>query len=377
MQKISIAFIIPVLCGGGAERVIVELAGAFAAQGHAVSLITFKGGAEDAYAVGPGVSRLFIEDAGPVEARGDADWELENVRQLRGALRASGCEVAVSFLARMNMRTLLAARGTGIPVIVSERVDPRRMPLLEAEEILRRDLYPEAATLVVQTERIAGEWGEAVAPRKRIAVIPNMLRRLPLSRQAPPFPQPYVAAAGRLTAQKGFDLLVDAFADVAAQIPGLRLVVAGEGEDREKLLRRARDKGIAGLVHFPGFLSNPGPLFSHARMVVLSSRFEGFPNVLLEAMALGRPVVATDCPTGPREIIRHGEDGLLVENGNARALGQAMLELGRSARMRSRMGKAAALNARRFSPEAVFKCWSALVEAVLQGRDAGDTRLAL
>ena len=143
------------------------------------------------------------------------------------------------------------------------------------------------------------------------------------------------------------------------------------------LVRRARDKGVAELVHFPGFLRNPGPLFSHARMVVLSSRFEGFPNVLLEAMALGRPVIGTDCPTGPREIIRHGEDGLLVENGNARALVRRCLRLGVPPGCAGRMGKAAALNARRFSPEAVFKCWSALVEAVLQGRDAGAARTVL
>ena len=131
---------------------------------------------------------------------------------------------------------------------------------------------------------------------------------------------------GRLCPQKGFDVLLEAFASVAADLPSARLVVLGKGSDREGLLRQAAALGIADRVDFPGWLPNPYALLSRATVFVMSSRYEGFPNALLEAMACGVPAVATDCPSGPSEILE-GEVGILVPIDDAKGISGALRKI--------------------------------------------------
>ncbi|HUO88492.1 MAG TPA: glycosyltransferase, partial [Rhizomicrobium sp.] len=151
-----------------------------------------------------------------------------------------------------------------------------------------------------------------------------------LARQEPLHPwllagdPPIILAAGRLHPQKGFDVLLRAFARVRAQID-CRLVILGEGAERASLAAMASDIGLAYDVDFPGFARNPFSLMARAAVFVLSSRWEGFPNALVEAMASGAPVVSTDCPSGPREILDHGRYGRLVPPGSAELLADAIL----------------------------------------------------
>jgi N-acetylgalactosamine-N,N'-diacetylbacillosaminyl-diphospho-undecaprenol 4-alpha-N-acetylgalactosaminyltransferase len=138
--------------------------------------------------------------------------------------------------------------------------------------------------------------------------------------------EPFIVAAGRLVHQKGFDLLIRAFAAALPRRP-ISLVVVGDGPDRSALEDLARVQGVQGRVLFPGFVENPWSYFARAAAFVCSSRWEGFGNVIIEAMACGVPVVATDCDFGPREIVRHGESGLLVPVENVDALGSAMVSV--------------------------------------------------
>jgi len=134
--------------------------------------------------------------------------------------------------------------------------------------------------------------------------------------------QPFIVAAGRLVPQKGFDLLIRAFAARAERL--LSLVIVGEGPERSALEALSRRLNLEGRVHFPGFVENPWSYFARAAAFVCSSRWEGFGNVIIEAMACGVPVVSTDCDYGPREILRHGESGLLVPVENVEALASAI-----------------------------------------------------
>jgi glycosyltransferase involved in cell wall biosynthesis len=135
--------------------------------------------------------------------------------------------------------------------------------------------------------------------------------------------QPFIVAAGRLVPQKGFDLLIRAFAARLEERP-ISLVIAGEGPERSALEALARTLNLQGRVYFPGFVRNPWSFFARAAAFVCSSRWEGFGNVIIEAMACGVPVVSTDCDYGPREIIRHGQSGLLVPVENVEALATAI-----------------------------------------------------
>jgi len=134
---------------------------------------------------------------------------------------------------------------------------------------------------------------------------------------------PFIVAAGRLVHQKGFDLLIRAFAGTLAA-RDIALVILGEGPERDALQQLTNRLGLATRVQLMGFRANPWSYFARAAAFVCSSRWEGFGNVIIEAMACGTPVISSDCDFGPREIVRHGDSGLLVPPGNVEALGEAM-----------------------------------------------------
>ena len=161
---------------------------------------------------------------------------------------------------------------------------------------------------------------------------------------------PVIAAAGRLVPNKRFDLLIDAFADVAAKYPDWSLRIYGGGPDKERLRRLIDDRGLGERAALMGARSPIEEEFAQASLVVSASDAESFGMTLVEAMRCGVPVVSTDCPLGPAEIIEHGKDGLLVPVGDSRALATALLDLIGDGPARRRMGEAARASSRRFDP---------------------------
>ncbi|NQY14932.1 MAG: glycosyltransferase [Henriciella sp.] len=138
---------------------------------------------------------------------------------------------------------------------------------------------------------------------------------------------PYMVGLGRLSSQKGFDLLLKAYAHALATNPSiLDLVILGSGVDDDALKKLAKDLSIERKVHFLGFIENPAPILKKSKLFLLSSRFEGYPLVLVEAMALGVPSISFDCETGPREILKGGDLGVLVPNGDVVQFAQAINE---------------------------------------------------
>src|SRR6476659_8972473 len=168
--------------------------------------------------------------------------------------------------------------------------------------------YPLASSVVALTPSALATLGPARGRRGR--VVPNPVLAPPPSTVAPDDP-PVLVALGRLVPQKGFDMLLEAFAPVAARHPGWRLEVWGEGPDRAQLESRRDALGLGGRVRFPGVTPHADELLRRASIFVLSSRREGFPMVLGEAMANGVASISFDCPSGPRELITDGVDGLL------------------------------------------------------------------
>ena len=372
MTSASIVLCIPSLTGGGAERAMTIMAGWWAARGASVTLITFTRD-RSAYPLHPDVRRLPLDAFSPDGPHSCPLWPEEafNIARLRMALEQCLAETqarplpVTSFLTRMNLRTILAARGLPCRVVVSERIYPPLCPLPAREEALRRKIYPEADSVVFQT-KTGRLWGCAFLPAERCALIPNCVKT---PEKAAPAPEglahladaPFFLAAGRLIEQKRFDLLLTAFAPLAAQHPGLRLVIAGEGPLKGALEDQAERMGMRESLILPGFVDNLPWLMRRARAFVLSSAFEGFPNVLLESLANGCPVIAADCPTGPGDIVRHDVDGMLVLPGDAKALHTAMSEMLENDALRDRLAANAQDALERFSVERVMKRWNAQI----------------
>jgi glycosyltransferase involved in cell wall biosynthesis len=238
-------------------------------------------------------------------------------------------------------------------------------PGLAAE--LRR-AYPRLDALAVLTHGDREDYGRLLAGgRTRVARIPNALPELDGDRSS--LENPLVLAAGRLTWQKGFDLLIPAFAPVARAEPDWTLRIFGEGGREARLRKRILRSGLHDHVLLMGPTAFMGRELAKASIFALSSRFEGFGMVILEAMSKGVPVVSFDCPRGPAEIIRDGENGILVPNGDVEAFGDALLALVRDPARRRRMGAAALETAREYDMEIIGRRWEELIDGLL-GRPA-------
>ncbi len=352
------------LGGGGAERNLVRLAAHLHGEGAAVTVVTYEGSDSDDYAVPVGITRRTI---GTERMRGVRWYRLfarwSKLHCLRDEILATRPELVISFIDQTNVEVLLALRGDPVPVIVAERINPAAHRLRLALLVLRRLVYPRAARVTVLTED-SEHWARGLWPRWRVVRIPNPVpvhEVAPAARSGPP----YLCAMGRLAPQKGFDLLLEAFARVAEHHPTLELRILGEGPARGALEAQAAELGLAARVRFPGRLVNPFPVVAAAEVFVLSSRYEGFPMALAEAMSLGVAAISFDCPGASREIIRDGIDGVLVPPDDVAALAAAIERLLRDGPERQRLAAAAAEVLQRFSAEAVLARWSALIGATL------------
>jgi len=173
-------------------------------------------------------------------------------------------------------------------------------------------------------------------------------------------------AMGRLEHQKGFDILLRAFAAVKDKQSDWELTILGEGPLRADLERLIRELGLSGRAHLPGWVPNPARLLNDGDLFVLSSRFEGFPNSLCEAMACGIPVISTDCPTGPDGIVRHEVDGILVPTEDVEALSAAMDRLMSNEEERRELARRAPEILERFAPDKVMGLWEDLLDRVIE-----------
>jgi GalNAc-alpha-(1->4)-GalNAc-alpha-(1->3)-diNAcBac-PP-undecaprenol alpha-1,4-N-acetyl-D-galactosaminyltransferase len=263
----------------------------------------------------------------------------------------------------MNILAILACTGLPTRVVVSERVDPVGHREQRLWAVLRFLVYRRADALVVQTETAAHWFRKWLGRRPPVSVIPNPVVPPSESRQAPPqVLKPFILAAGRLVPQKGFDVLIRAFALAAPECGQLRLVIAGDGPAAQALRCLVAELRLENRVLFLGQIRELQTLMLQAEGFILASRYEGFPNVLLEALASGLPVVATDCPSGPREILRGGNFGLLVPCEDPSALAGALRRLATDSDLRSRLAACAPQAIARYSLARVVGEWEALLD---------------
>ncbi|PYP90907.1 MAG: glycosyltransferase family 4 protein [Candidatus Angelobacter sp. Gp1-AA117] len=365
------------LARGGAERVMSLLASFWAEQGKEVTILVLNRGDVTAYPLHPSVKLRNLgvnaEPAGNFLRK----WfrNIRKVSALRKAIREIQPELAISFIDQVNVVTLLATRGLGIPVVVSERVDPTQYSIGGIWNTLRKLTYPYADALVCQTGASLSYFQQRMTVKGYVISNPVTLPPAGVVRAQQSSTHSCVAM-GRLVWQKGFDLLIAAFARVAERHPEWVLKMIGSGPTKDQLEDQVRKLGLELRVVFTGELADPFPVLCAADLFVLSSHFEGFPNALCEAMACGVPAISFDCPSGPAEIIRDGMDGVLVPAGDVAALSAAMDRLMANDEERARLAARAPEVVSRFSKEKVLAQWEQLFDNVLSKVPQGETRTA-
>lgn len=384
---LRLTLVINSLEGGGAERVAAGLLERFAAappdgiDPTGLRLVLLDQ-APRRYAVAAGVPTAVLDARGSLQRSAAALGRL---------LARDRPDVTLSFLTRANLAAALAARLGGWACVLSERVNTSghfaaaglrgRM-----SRALIRVAYPTAERVIAVSRGVADDLAANFGVRRdRLRVINNPydIAGLTAAAQRPPAiapPRPYVVAVGRLTANKNHALLIEAYA--AAGIAE-DLVILGDGEERAALEALVAARGLAGRVHLPGFLAEPHPVVARARAYVSASNAEGFPNAAAEAMALGRVVLATDCPSGPGELLGGTAPpgggpvaalhGLLTPVGDAAALAEG-LRLALSPGMQARYAPAAAARLAALSPAAIAEAYAATIREAVAMRAAARAR---
>jgi len=284
---------------------------------------------------------------------------------IRKTIRLERPDLVVSFMTRQNVYAAVARVGLGIPLVVSEH-SLRSVPLVSRWLDAARSLAYRLATRVVLLTR--ADLGAYPSLRNTTA-IPNPVD-LP-SASGGVAREKVILAVGRLSSEKGMDLLVEAFSRIVDR-RGFRLRVAGEGPERAALEALIRERGLEGEIELLGRRADVYALYEAASFLVLPSRYEGFGMALVEAMAFGCPVVAFDCPVGPAEVVREGVDGLLVPNGDVEALAATMERMMGDEALRDRLGRAGPEVRERFGVDKVAAAWAGLFNEALS--EAGRPR---
>ncbi len=299
-----LAFLLGRLNYGGGEKVASALAVWLAHAGADVRIFTFE---EEI--TNDGADEIPIDKV-PLDG-------LIGIKQLRAILAIkklivhNGINIIISFSGEASIYAIPAAKLARCRSVVSERVDPSFLPHRLSIRILRRLAYFLSDGGVFQTEKVKKYFGK-FAPRHSV-VIPNPLMIMPLPEVNEDTRKPEIIAVGRLSKEKGFHDLIEAFQFVHQRHPEYRLIIYGEGPEKESLKKRAEILGLACVVFLPGHKKNCHEEIAKAKIFVLPSYHEGMPNALIEALAVGTPVVSTDCPSGgPAYLTKQGWSGILV-----------------------------------------------------------------
>lgn len=349
MKKIAI--VIADLDLGGGQRVAINLADALA-KDNDVSIVIFQDD-EIHYEVPGNLVRLDCPQASNLLVK--VFNVFKRAKKLKAHIEEAQYDHVYGFMETANFPTAMVFKDAALSVHCNTR------ELSFFESILLRLTYPRVKNVIAVSEDVASilrsDYG-----LKNVSRIYNPIDVNTVKAQVnEPYqhPKPYIVALGRFHEVKRYDLLINAYSKSKMK-EDCDLIIVGDGELRGSLENQVNDLQLYEKVHFVGTQSNPFPYLAGAKFLTLSSRTEAFPMVLIEALALECPIVATDCPTGPREIVRHNENGLLVENENVDAFSEALDTLYYNDVMRRKFKKNALDSIQHLSGEVIAAEWLAL-----------------
>lgn len=349
---------------GGAERVLSLMANHWVAKGYDITLMTFE--AQENTPFFKLHESVRLKKLGLTGHSNNILQALQNnagrIAALRRNLKALSPDVLISFGDQTNVVAILASIKLDFPVIVSERIHPFYHDIGKLWNLLRRATYRLANAVVVQADTI----GEAMpyVPTEKLVTIPNpiIVKKSMAAQEKTKGQRRIIIAAGRLHHQKGFDILINAFAMIAQTHLDWCLHIYGEGDERNSLQKQIRDKDLKERVLLLGTCDELQNKFMKADFFVLSSRYEGYPNVLCETMAYGKAVVATNCPGAVGEIVQDGINGTLVPCQDTRALAEAIHKMIVDPKKRESMGEQACRIRHTLSLDSVMSKWDSLIQ---------------
>jgi glycosyltransferase involved in cell wall biosynthesis len=388
------------LDAGGIERVVSTLANTWARQGRRVCVITLHA-RRRFYSLDPSVDHIIVDRSGVswfVEFLKKLKLRLDELRRakpwlsailggafyhlliqffyrikyylyvryegwlLRRELRRVESPVIVSFGTVVNIITLRASEPLGRPVIISERNDPNRLRRTKMLEVLTHRLYRSAHLVTANTRAGLESMTSFVEPHKLIFV-PNPLA--PANHNGGSglgvSESPTFLSVGRLVWDKAHDVLLEAFAKTAGQLEDWRLSIVGDGRDAATLRAQAEGLGITERVDWHGIVADPHLFYRRASIFVLPSRVEGMPNVLLEAMSHGMPVVVSDGAPGPLELVEDGVTGLVFPVNQPKALADILVRLAKDEELQKRLGAAAKARVAEYELPRALAEWETII----------------
>ena len=349
----KIDFYISSLSGGGAEKVLITLAEAFSKRGHKTSICSLEKRPQF-YGVSNEVSLEKISTKGKFSFVKDFYF-------MRKRIKLRNSDVIVSFLSRCNLMVLLASMFNNKKIIVCDRNNPLREHSKIVFE-LSCQFYRLADCIVVQTEQIKSYYPKYLQNKVRVLENPIDFQRLMEQSGGWQIKKDNtIISIGRLEAQKDFSTLIKAFSKIANKYPEWKVKIFGKGDMREQLQNEIDILGLHEQILLCGRTEKPFLELKKAKIFVLSSNYEGFPNALCEAMLAGLPCIASDCVSGPRELIDREENGFLFDVGNVEELVEKLNILLGNVALREKIGKRANITVQRLELSQICKKWEEMV----------------
>ncbi len=352
----KIMFYINTVNGGGAERVMVNLAKYFSENGYDTTLVTSFWNTWE-YPLAPTVRRLTLEETEIKQSR--IKRNLSRIKKLRALCKSEKPDILISFMQEPNFRAMIATRGLPVKTLVSVRNDPNKEYAGKLGWFVGKVLLPMADGCVFQTGD-AQKWFPKRL-QKKSEIIYNAVKEEFYSVERKPI-RGEIVTCGRLTEQKNHKLLLNAFAEVVKQHPYAMLKIYGEGTLRDALQEQIHTMGLQDKAFLMGSTNDVGKALQTADLFVLSSDYEGMPNALMEAMAAGVPCISTDCPCGgPRELFAEELSDKLVQCGNVEELAEKICKALETAENGMKEKNRAEI----FKPDRVNQTWKNYIDRLI------------
>lgn len=356
----KILFYINLIDFGGAERVVVNLANEFSKRDHEVVVVTSYC-KEQEYELNDKVKRLSLEEKQLKESF--IKKNLTRTLRLRRICKKERPDIVVSFMAQANFRAIMATRFLKIKTLISVRNDPDKEYPNGIYRFTAKFLYPLASGCVFQTEDAKNWFPHSIQRKSKIILNPVNDNFYQVNYKGE---RKNIVTVGSLSSRKNQQLLIKAFSLIAQEFPKESLIIYGNGPEKEKLMELTKSLNIEERVFFMGESSEIHEKIKNAKVFVLSSNYEGLPNVVMEAMALGLPVISTDCPCGgPRMLIENEKSGILVDTNDVEALVEKLRIILKNPSFAEVLGENGRKTAEGFNQEKIYKSWEIYMKEII------------